>query len=175
MSRFVALEVALLSCLVLSCASEATTLHELRVSVRILDFLTESSRGKVPVAVVYDARNKASVEDAQTILGWLNSEVSSGKIELSPSLFDVHQLDEASSYRFAVVANATEANFDLILAFSRKNHVLTVSSDLSCMRSGNCVVGIASNPRIEVTINRAVASSCGVAFSEAFRMMVREY
>jgi hypothetical protein len=101
--------------------------------------------------------------------------VSSVKAELIPSLFDVHQLDEAVGYRIAIVADGTEAQYDLIRDYARKNLVLTVSSDFSCMRSGSCTVGIASIPRVEVVINRAVAASCGVEFSEAFRLMVREY
>jgi len=175
MSRIVAFGMLFFACLLLSDAGHATTLNELKVGVRVFDFLKSAPHGRTPLAIIYDGRNRASVDDARAILEWVNSGVRSIKAELIPSLVDVHHLDEAIGYRIAVVAGGTEAHDDLIRDYALKNLVLTVSSDLSCMRSGSCAVGIASTPRVEVVINRAVALSCGVEFSEAFRLMVREY
>ncbi len=175
MCRVVASGMLILLCLVLSGPSNATTLNELKVSVRVFDFMTSPPRGRTALGVIYDSQNKASVDDAQAIQGWLNAGISSGKAELIPSLIEVHQLDEAPDFRIVIVADGTEAYDNLILGYAVKNHALTISSDLSCMRSGKCVVGITGSPRVEVVVNRAVAASCRVEFSEAFRMMVREY
>ncbi|MDR3438634.1 hypothetical protein [Telmatospirillum sp.] len=175
MSRFVAPGMLFLSCLLLSDAGNATTLNELKVGVRVFDFLKSAPHGPTPLAVIFDGRNGASVDDARAIVGWVNSGVSSIKATFVPSLFDVHQLDAAADYRIAIVADGTDASYELIRDYALRNLVLTVSSDLSCMRFGSCTVGIASTPRVEVVINREVATSCGIEFSEAFRMMVREY
>ncbi|PKU24172.1 hypothetical protein [Telmatospirillum siberiense] len=163
-------------CLLLSGSGQATTLNELKVGVRILDFMMAPPRGKTPLAVIYDGENKASVADAQTIQEWVNSGVSSVRAELVPSLVDAHRLDEVPAFKIAIVASGTTQALDKrILDYALKNHALTISSDLSCLQAGKCVVGIASSPRVEVIINRSVASSYRVEFSEAFRMMVREY
>lgn len=175
MRRVIASGMLFLLCLALSDPSNATTLNELQVSVRVFDFMTSPPHGRTALAILYDGQNKASVDDAQAIQGWLNSGVSSTKAELVPSLVDVHQLDDASGFRIALVAGETQAYASLIFDYAVRNHVLTISSDLSCMRSGRCVVGVASSPRVEVIVNRAAAASCQVEFSEAFRMMVREY
>jgi len=127
------------------------------------------------LAIIYDAQNKASADDALMIQNWVNSGVSSAKAELIPRLIDVHQLEAEPGLRIAIVASGTETSFGLILNYAIKNQTLAISSDLSCVRAGKCAVGIVSTPRVEVIINRAVATSCSVEFSEAFRMMVREY
>ena len=52
---------------------------------------------------------------------------------------------------------------------------LVLSSALDCVRAGNCTVGIASTPRVEVIVSTQQAQASGIQFSEAFRMMVTEY
>jgi hypothetical protein len=175
MRRVIASGILFLLCLVLAGPGNATTLNELKVGVRVFDFMSNPPRGRTALAIIYDGQNKSSVDDARAIQGWLNSGVSSVKAELIPTLVDAHQLEDTASYRIAIVASGTEAYDTLIFNFARKNHALTISSDLSCVHAATCAVGIASSPRVEVIVNRAVASSCSVEFSEAFRMMVREY
>ncbi|MDR3435197.1 hypothetical protein [Telmatospirillum sp.] len=162
-------------CLVCAGPGQATTPNELKVAVRVFDFLTVPPRGPTPLAVIFDGQNKASLEDALAIQEGLKSGVSSAKAELLPVLVDARHLDEFPDLHVGVVAFGTGAYFDRILGYAIKNHTVTISSDPSCMQSGKCTVGIGSSPRVEVIINRAVAASCGIEFSEAFRMMVREF
>ncbi len=165
----------LLVCLAFPGQGQATTLNELRVGVRVLDFLTVPMRGRVPIAIFYDGGVKASVEDAQTIQGWLNSGVSSAKAELVPTLVDTRQLGAVFPFQVAFVAGGTAAYFDQIFNLALKSQAVVISADLACVESGKCTVGVSSTPRVEVIVNRAVATACSVEFSEAFRMMVREY
>ncbi|MTJ81064.1 MAG: hypothetical protein F8N37_08605 [Telmatospirillum sp.] len=159
----------------LAAPSQATTLNELRVAVRIFDFMIDPPRGRTPLAVIFDGQNKASQEDAVSIGNWLNSGISSEKAQFIPILVDVLHLSEVPYVRVGIVAGGASAHFERVLDYALKNHTVTISSDMGCMQSGICTVGIAGTPRVEVVINRAVAASCGVEFSEAFRLMVREY
>ncbi len=52
---------------------------------------------------------------------------------------------------------------------------MTISAELSCVRTGICAVGIAGTPHVEVIVNRQLSAMSGVDFAEAFRMMVTEY
>jgi cytolysin (calcineurin-like family phosphatase) len=164
-----------LSCLAPSGRSTATTLNELQIGVRVFDFMTSPPRAQSPLAVIYDAQNTVSADDARAIVAWLQGGVTSAKAEFRASLVDARRLDEFAGYRFAIVANGSAAYFNIIYDYAKKNQTLTVSADLSCMRSGKCAVGVTSVPRVDVIVNRSVASSCSVEFSEAFRMMVKEY
>jgi hypothetical protein len=175
MRRVIASGFLFLLCLAQPGSCNATTLNELKVGVRVFDFMVLPPHGKTPLAVIYDGQNRASLEDARAIQGWVNSGVASGKAELIPSLVDARELDEAPDFRLAIVANGSHAFDTRILAYAQKKQTLTISSDLACMQAGKCVVGIVGSPRVEVIINREAAASCGITFAEAFRMMVREY
>jgi hypothetical protein len=169
--------VALLVALVLGLPgwAAATSTKDLQVGVRGVDFLADPPRGKVPVAVVYDAASKASQQDAQAISSWLTASARGTKAELVPILLEVQDLDRAPAYRVAIIANGLEASFSRILDFARRNVTLTITADLACVRSGACVLGIATEPAVEVIVSRQASTICGVEFQRAFRMMVKEY
>ncbi len=175
MRRVIASGFLFLLCLAQPGSCNATTLNELKIGVRVFDFMVAPPRGKTPLAILYDGQNRASLDDARAIQGWVNSGISSAKAELIASLVDARRLDEAPGFRLAIVAAGSDAVDRQILAYAQKNQALTISSDLACLRAGKCVVGVVGAPRVEVIINRDAASRCGIAFSEAFRMMVREY
>jgi hypothetical protein len=127
------------------------------------------------LAVIYDSRNKESLDDARNIMSWLSAAPGGAKTSLLPVLLDAHTLDEVRNVRVAFVASATETDYGAITDFARKNGVLTISSELSCVRAGICIVGVTSAPRVEVILNRQLSQASGVEFTEAFRMMVTEY
>jgi hypothetical protein len=164
----------LLVCLVLSGPSNATTLNELKVGIRVVEFMTNPPRGRTTLAFIYDAQNKASVDDATAMMGWSKSGIDLGKAAFVPTLVDFRQLDETPGLKVAFIAAGMEAHYSRVLDYARKNGTLTISADFSCARAGLCAVGVSSTPRIEVIISRQAALSCGIEFSEAFRMMVTE-
>ncbi len=53
-------------------------------------------------------------------------------------------------------------------------HIPTVSIDMACVQSGNCVVGFSSEPTVKIVIDHAAAERAGMHFLQAFRMLVKE-
>jgi hypothetical protein len=155
--------------------SFATTLKDVQIGVRVVDFLITPLAPKSPLAIIFDSRNKESQEDAHNIMTWLSEETLGSKTVLLPVLVDVHKLDELHDVRVGYVAAATEVGYPTILEFAKKNSAVIISAELSCVRSGSCTIGVSSDPRIEVIVNRRVSQVSGVNFTEAFRMMVTEY
>ena len=144
------------------------------MAVRGADFLSTPLRGQVPVAVIHNPDNKASLGDAQSIMAWLAA-AKTGKTELVPMLVDVNRLDATVPVRIAVVAGGLGAYFAKILDFAQRNNTLTITADLTCVTSGSCVLGVATEPNVEVIVSRQASAACGVDFVRAFRMMVKEY
>lgn len=175
MDRVKALFALLLACLMFPSQGRATTLNELKVGVRVLDFLTQPLRGHVAVAVIYDGSSKPSTDDAQAIQGWLNSGVSSTKASLEPNLVDARQLGASPPFQVALLAAGTVNQYGRIYEWAERNHAVLISADPECAYDSKCTISVSSSPRVEVVLNRHVAETCGVEFTEAFRMMVREY
>lgn len=173
MFRSLAAGLSLLTCVVFPCSGEATTLNEVKVAIRVVDFMANPPRGRTPLAIFFDGQNQRSVEDARAIMTWLSTEAAS-TIDFVPTLVDLRQWDQGRVFPVAIVAGAANGYFAYIFDYARHNHTLTLTADLACVRNAMCAVGISGVPRVEVVISRQAAAACGIVFSEAFRMMVTE-
>ncbi len=174
MLRALAVGMLLLILAILPNSGNATTLNELKVGIRVVDFMASPPRGKTPLALIYDPQVRGSSEDAQSLLNWLNGNMGVSKAELVPMLVDIRQLDENPNFRVGFIAAGMETHYGRIFDYARRNRTLTISADLACVRAGKCTVGVAGAPRVEVIISQMAALSCGIEFTEAFRMMVTE-
>jgi len=175
MRRFLALGLAFVAGLALPPKGNATSLKDVQVGIRTVEFLRVPPRGRIDVAVVYDRRRKDSDEDARAILTWLLANPRIKQAEMAPVLVDIQELAGDRHFPLAIVANGLSGDmFARILDYSRTHGTMTISSDLSCVHAGKCTMGISSSPRVEVILNRQVATACGIEFLDAFRMMVKE-
>jgi len=175
MLRACALGTVLLTCLTWSGTANATSLKDVQIAVRVVDFLIAPPPARSVLAILYDPRVKDSLDDAHAIELWLKDEAVSSKTSLVPQLVDVHNLEEIEGFRIGFLAAGTEASYGAVHDYARKHRVLTISSDITCAKSGKCTIGISSRSRVEVIVNRQVSQDCGIAFTEAFRMMVTEF
>lgn len=151
-----------------------TTQKDVRVAMRVLGFVASPPVGPTPVAILYASDNPVSIADAKAMLSYLEADSQAGKAVLLPVLVSMAGLDRVAGIRFALVAHGLEAYYDRIAAMSREQGVLSISAEVSCARSGRCVMAVTSEPRVEVTINHAAALAAHVEFSTAFRMLINE-
>ena len=174
MLRALAVGMLLLILATLPGSGRATTLNELKVGIRVVDFMSKPAHDKSLLALIYDPQLKVSADDALSLSSWLISNSAAGKGELVPVLVDIRQLDETPSFQIGFIAAGMERHYGRIFDYARRNQTLIISADLSCVRAGKCTVGVVGTPRVEVVISQQAALSCGIEFSEAFRMMVTE-
>jgi hypothetical protein len=153
----------------------ATSEKDVKIAVRVLDFVNAPAVGRSVVGVVFDARNRDSIEDARSILQWLGGASGQSISDMTPVLIDIRKLDSFRDLGALVVAAGLEESYDRIRDYGSSTHTLTISTDLACVRAAKCVVAVSSVPRVEVMISARAASDSGVHFSDAFRMMVTEY
>jgi hypothetical protein len=65
-------------------------------------------------------------------------------------------------------------NYAAVGAEARARRVITIGSDIACVRSGACVIGISTDPTVEIIVNHTAAAAVGASFKAAFRMMIQE-
>ena len=65
-------------------------------------------------------------------------------------------------------------NYAAVAAAARAKRLVTIGSDPACVNAGFCVMGVSSEPKVEITITRAAAAAVGASFRAAFLMMVHE-
>jgi hypothetical protein len=151
---------------VFAASAEATTPRDLQVVARAVGFVNGLPRGVVNVAVV-------DGPGAEAVMSAMAQGVSAGGITLNPRRVPLNALT-ASGARVIIVPEGQSGAHAAIAAAARSMHAVTVSTDMSCVRAGRCVVGVASSPRVEIVVSRAAAAAADISFGQAFRVMIRE-
>ena len=175
MFRVLALTTFLMGCLACSASGSATTLKDVKVGIRVLDFVSGRLDGHPSLGIFYDPQNLASVADAQSIETWFGTGAVGTGNAWTPVLLDVRRLAELPALPAAILADGTERFSDGVADYASRHATLTITTDLACVRAAKCTVGITSQPRVEVILSRQASHQAGLSFPESFRMMVTEY
>ena len=149
----------------LSPAQAATGAQDLQVMARAIGFVDGLS-GNVPVAIV-------DGPGADAIIAAMSGNLSGGSITLQPRKVAVGDL-ASSGVKAIIVPEGMAGAHAQIGAAAQSLGAVTLSTDMSCVTSGNCAVGVATSPRVDIIVSRAATSAAGIDFSQAFRVMIRE-
>lgn len=147
-------------------AQAQTTARDLQVMARAIGFVQGLPRGGVDVAVV-------AGPGADAVMAALSRGVSAGGVTLNARLVSASALARSGARVIIVPEGQTGAHAQ-IAAAARNLRAVTISTDMTCVRSGRCVVGIVANPRVEIVVSRTAATAARVSFADAFRVMIRE-
>jgi hypothetical protein len=146
-----------------------------QIIARTLGFLESASPGVVEIGIVYSPNRSASVRQAQNLQAAIGDALVAGKITLKARLIPVDQLPGVSGIGGIFITRDLGPHLDEITAAARRLHVPTISTEMGCARTAHCIVAFSSEPTVEITLNHEAASDAGVHFTQAFRMLVREF
>lgn len=149
------------------------TQRDMQVTARALGFLTRPFTGDTVMGILYDPQNALSRQEAEDIQAMLGSGMQSGGLTLRAQLIPLDQLATASVDLFFLTSYLGDSAEVLRVALATKK-IPCVSTDIEQVRSGRCVMGIRSAPRIEILVNRKAAEETGTSFASMFRMMILE-
>ncbi len=147
-------------------AHAATTPRDLQVIARAVGFINGLPRGIVDVAVV-------DGPGADALIAAMGRGISAGGVTLNARRVSLGRLAQSGA-RIVIVPEGQGAAHGAIAAAARQLNAVTLSTDMTCVRSGRCVVGVATSPRVEIVVSRSAATASRVSFSQAFRVMIRE-
>jgi len=164
------LAAAALFLLPLSAAAEGG--REIQVAGRTLTFLDNGPTGKVVFAVVFDPSKPASVAERDEVMAALGSGMSVGGITVVGRAVELNSLGSAGDAGAFYLTHGV--NYTAAGAFAKSKKILSISSDMACVQSGACVMGVAASPKVEIVVNSATAKAEGIVFKAAFKMMIKE-
>jgi hypothetical protein len=156
-------------------ASEAIaqiTATDLQVAARALIFVERPLSGEVRVGIVYAAGNSRSVQQAEALRGLLGDGLRAGNLVLEPVLVKSEDVAAADVDLFFLTEQAGADGH--VAKASVAKQVPCVTTDIEQVRSGACLMGVRSRPKVEILVNREVASTSGVTFATVFRVMITE-
>lgn len=159
---------ALLVGLSIGAAKAQTSERDLEVVGRALSFLEGASGSARTVAIVFAPGDAA---EAEALYAAMAGGLSAGRVTLNSQLIPLGQ--RVSGVDAALFVGEASADSAAVRAATSAG-VLTVSTNLSCVRAGDCVMGVQSAPPVQILVHRAAADTASIRFSTAFSMMVEE-
>jgi len=155
-------------------AAEAAEFN-VAVAARVVAFRQPPPSGTVTVAIVYDPGDAESQAEAAAIERSVGSGVSAGKAMLRVRKVAVSQLGGLASMSAAFVTSGLRDRQVDIAAAAQRASVLTITSDLACVRAGQCAVAVNGGARVQISVSRAACSAARIQFGSAFLMLVKEF
>jgi hypothetical protein len=152
--------------------SAEVTRTDLQAAARALSFMERPLAGTVRVGILYAPDSPRSVQQARDLDRLLEAGMQAGRIELRPALVKIGDAAAADVDMFFLTEFVDPATARLagIAAASRP----CVTTDISQVESGACLLGVRSRPRVEIVVNREAAKNSGVTFATVFRVMITE-
>ena len=161
---------ALAGAILSSPAFAETTQRDLEVIGRALSFVEGTSGSDRTVAIVYDP---ASEGEAQALASTMAGGLSAGRVTLNARLVPMSEASSLGGAHAAVLLGSASGDAGVFSAASSAG-VMTVSTDMACVQSGQCVMGVQSAPSVRIVVNRGAAGASSVSFAAAFAMMIEE-
>ena len=153
-------------------AGHADTAKDLAVAGRALTFLENGPTGQAVLGVVFDPGKPGSVAEKNAVMAALGGGYPAGAVTLTGKPVEASEVGSVSGVAALYVTHGV--NYGAVGAAAKAKHLVTVGSDPACVASGACVMGVSTDPKVDITVNRAAAAAVGVAFKAAFRMMIHE-
>jgi hypothetical protein len=150
------------------------TKTDMQVAARALSFVSDPLSGTVRVGIVYAETSPRSVRQAQALRNMLAAGLRIGTVELRPVLIESASTANADVDLFFLTEYIPADETPVLLSDRVRRPTLCVTTDISQVRSGACIMGVRSQPKVEVFVNRAAASANDVTFSTVFRVMITE-
>lgn len=147
-------------------AQGAVTTKDMQIIGRMLGFFDPPYTGSIQVGIVYDAAGKA---EAEALMSSMASGVNAGAITLQPKLVALSDA-VASGVPVLLIMNTNQSS--QIMQAGRK--AVVISTQPGCADNGTCMVSVQSDPKVEITLNKAAAEAAGIKVSASFRMMIKE-
>jgi hypothetical protein len=156
-------------------AFSATTSVDLLVGAKTLPLLNDPMTGTASLAIIFDPASTASVSEANEIKSILgNGFEVPGDLKLVGALVSVEDLGKLSAARIAILTTGLGSHFNAIGAAAARNRVLTMSTDLGCVEAERCVLGIKSQPHVEIYFSKTAADAAQITFGQVFTMLVKQ-
>jgi len=142
---------------------------------RTLSLLSSRPAGRVNLAIIYAPDLPASKAEAEAITQILTGGLSVGNLTLLPIPLAIDRLgDGLNGTTAAFVTQGLTNHHETVAQAARRHRIPTITTDMACVRTGKCVLGLRTEPQVEILLNRAAAQEAQVSFASAFRLLISE-
>jgi hypothetical protein len=156
-----------------SAALADVTQTDVEIGGRVLGFLATPMTGDTKLSVVYAPGNAASAAEQKALMGILGSGLKVGNVTFQPTAVE---LDKVESVGGGVVfmTGGLGADAAKVAAVLKAKKLICMTTDIAVVQGGYCAIHLKSVPKVQITVNKALADQIGISFGAAFKLMITE-
>ena len=155
-------------------ARAQVTRTDVLVAARAIGFISKFGQGDLRVGIVVAPESAPSVQEGNQLKAIFGAELAIGDNVLKPVMLRSDQVANADVMLFFLTEGAGAAGSSVTSA-SKLRKIPCITFDLAQVKSGACTIGVQSQPKIEIFVNRKAAAESNTVFSSVFRLMITEY
>lgn len=154
----------------------ATNQLDLSVALKTLPLLTNKIASPAVVAIIYNPASPESKVDAEAIKSIIDSGLEApGNIKLTARMTSTSELSGLSGAKIAFLAHGLSlADYSVVSTAASSVGVLTICTDIECVKTNKCVLGVVSKPQVEVYYSPTAAEAAKISFASAFTMLAKQ-
>lgn len=157
----------------LAVAGATVTETDVLVAARALGFMQNPPTGEVRVGIAYSTGDPRSVEEADQLQQILAGGLKVGNLMMTPVKVNVDELASANVQLF-LLTEYVGRDGERVADATKAKQIPCITFDIAQVQNGACVMGVRSEPRVEIIVNRAAATRSGTSFATVFRMLITE-
>ena len=143
---------------------------DIEVAARTFKFIDGAPKGSATMGIVVDASVAESAAQGDALMSALGGGAVAG-LTITPKIIAPGAADGVD---LIFVTNGLGAAHGDIAAAAKAQGVMTFSTDMSCVEAQNCVMGVQSEPKVQIVVSRSASSAVGLTMNQALKMMVEE-
>ena len=157
----------------------ATDSLDITSGLNTLPLLVDKITGDTTIGIAYNPLSSTSASDAHNIKAMIDAGEKTGiklpgRGKLSAILVSVNELGKLSRARIAFLTPGLEAYFANINTATSAASILTITTDIDCVRAAKCIIGIETKPNLTIYYSKSAADSAKIEFSQSFSMLVKQ-
>jgi len=154
-------------------ARAEVTASDLMIAGRAIGFIEKFASSDIRVGIVYAPESAQSVQQANVLRTMFGNQIRVGNRVLTAVMLRTDQVVGADVGIFLLSEGAGTAG-EKVAETGKFKKIPCITFDLSQVRNGVCAIGVQSQPRIQILVNRKAAVESGTTFSSVFRLMITE-
>lgn len=149
------------------------TQTDVEVGGRVLGFLATPMTGETKLSVVYAPGNAASAAEQKALMGILGSGLKAGNVTFQPSAVELDKVDSVAG-GVVFLTGGLGADGAKVAAMLKAKKLICMTTDMAAVQGGFCAIHLKSAPKVQITVNKALADQLGISFGAAFKLMITE-
>lgn len=164
--------VMLFSSLLPSYAFADVTKKDFQVIARSIGFLNNLPKGEETFTIIYDPAISSSQDEARALKEMFSKKKSIKGLKIRTQFVPIQHIAEIGAPKFIFVTSNLGPHHGHINQVAQRHNSLSITLDRSCVESGNCILYINTEKRVDITVNKSAAERANIQFAPVFMVMV---